>query len=369
MVEMLLRAGGVGQLTGRHGMDWTPLMCGYASLPAVRALFEVLEDMTRAGLGADEGAPGAALPPHTDTPAASASQVSGEHTIDVGSTPTSPTAHITPALLLSHTNEQGQTLLHLAALHASADLVRYLLGERRADLVHGSSLEAVLRQRDASSRTPLMLAASGAGYGEDDAQAARRADVVRTLLSAAASGLAPDAARDALRALLLEDRTAPGGRTAPMLAAENGNTEALSMLLTFPAPYDPDLLDEQLLASDAQGMGMPSLALAARHAKPWLRGRADAVLQLLSQLRGSSPTSGSPGTPVLPPGAARPPLAPLVVANPSRAGRQGGTSLETGMPEMDGRGRSASPGAAVGEVPGAPGLRRKGSNGSRVGEE
>lgn len=373
LIELLLRKGGTRQLLGKHGMEWTPIMCGYGSIVAVKTIIDTLEDMNAKGeQGEDLVGSAPAFPQHPSGPTEvmpSPVQNPDSHTMTVLPTPSTPSSQqspiepITAATLFAQTNEQGQTLLHLASLHGSAGVVAYLLNERRADIASDDEeLWSLIRHKDTSGRTCIMLAAAGAGYGDQDQLIADRVETLRLLMAA----LPQDAAT--IRSVLLEDVNA-NGRNATMMAAENGNTEALALLLSLAESHG--LLVDVLNAVDGLGLSMPGIAVQSRAQKPWLRPRLEAALGLLSNLSASSP-GVSPGTPVPQPGAGtRPPLPPIMVANPSVAGRPATSNIETKMEELSidsagSGGSGASPGSAVGEQAGtADGLRRKGSGASR----
>jgi hypothetical protein len=362
LIEMLLRKGGTKQLVGRHGMEWTPLMCGYGSLAAVSTILRVLEDIQAKG-DQDEDLVGSApaFPEHPSGPTDIVATTDPDsHTISVAPTPSTPSPisavpHITAALLLAQTNEQGQTLFHLASLHGSAKVVLYLLTERRSDLCPSGDITRLIREPDVSGRTCLMLAAAGAGYGDQEHYVASRVETVRLLFLACSE--------DEIRAMMLEDVT-PQGRNAAMLAAENGNIETLALLLSLSEPHG--LLADVLGAVDGLGLAMPSMILAARNQKPWLRAKLDAALELVSNLNTGSPAH-SPGTPMVPPGTnSKPP--PIKVINSTAAGQTATVSIEQGIEELDIGDKDSSPGSAVGQQS-AGGLRRKGTGSSRGSEE
>lgn len=310
-------------------------MSSYGSVEVLKVIFQTLESANSEA--------------HFDgnhPTAQQATEIDGALVFDVPPTPLSPTTdqQITPALLLSHVNDQGQSLFHLAALHGSANVVSYLLNERRSDLLSQTDLVSLLGRKDADGKTVVMVACSGTGYGDDDQLSARRTETVKLLLDSAVS-TAPQHASQILKSLLLEHRTTES-RNASILAAQNGQHEVLSLLLSYPSSFGDSvsLVDQQLNSTDSHGLNLTSIAYTSHSSKPWLRTRLNTTLALLSSYSCLEKK-------------------PLMIA--TTTARTGLTiSLETQMNELtvdEGEEEGSSPGSAVGERD-TTGLRKKGSS-------
>lgn len=292
-------------------------MCGYGNVEAVRVILDAVDD-------------GAIVTPKWPIPnAAPTDGPPDSHAITIG-TPTSPNASVTVAALLAARNQAGHSLFHLACLHASLNVVHYLLNERLAELTASQDLFSLIQEKDGSGRNVLHLACAGPPNGSNGSPASR-ADCVRALINTVLASL-PDERERVLRTLLTE-RT-PESWNVMMLASLSGHAAVLSLLIEYTDAY-PALQGELLNAADAQGVSLAGLALSARASKPWLRTELDQVLGLISSLE--SPAV-SPGTPVKP---------PLLVAQAPRAGRPGAVEVQVQLQSGVDDGHESSPGSAV----------------------